>query len=105
MGQSLPKPSRKHPRVKRRMKVVIAGSASFTVDLSRSGFSTELMRVLPVGTMVRGTLYPEGRQIPFSGRIVWSQPGNLLMNIRGKMGVAFDEALAELTVVGADGPR
>jgi len=105
MGQSLPKPTRKHPRVKRRMKVMIGGSTSFTVDLSRSGFSTESMRVLPVGTMVQGTLHPEGRPIPFSGRIVWSHPGNLTLNIRGKMGVAFDEVLAELTVAGAAGPR
>jgi hypothetical protein len=105
MGQSLPKPTRKHPRVKRRMKVVIAGSTSFTVDLSRSGFSTESMRVLPVGTLVRGTLHPEGGQIEFSGRIVWSHPGNLTLNIRGKMGVAFDQTLAELKAVGAEGPR
>jgi hypothetical protein len=105
MGQSPPKPARKNPRVKRRMKVVIAGSTSFTVDLSPSGFSTESMRVLPVGTPVQGTLHPEGRQVPFSGRIVWSKPGNVRMNIRGKMGVAFDETLAELKAVGTDGPK
>jgi len=82
------------------LKVVVADATSFTVDVSRGGFSTESMRVLPAGTLVRGTLHAGGQEIAFSGRVVWSKSGNLQVNIRGRMGIAFDRNIDELKDTG-----
>ena len=87
---------RSSPRARRRLKVVVADATSFTVDISRGGFSNESMRVLPAGTLVRGTLHAGAKQIPFSGRVAWSKSGNLRVNVRGRMGIAFDEIIDEL---------
>ncbi len=81
--------TRRDRRARRRMKVVVADTTSFTVDVSQGGFSTETMRVLPVGTHVKGTLYVGDRQVPFAGRVAWSRAGSVQLNIRGRMGIAF----------------
>jgi PilZ domain len=74
-----------------RFKVTLGSSASFTADVSQGGFCTELMRVLPPATRVRGSLEGFGRKVPFEGRVVWSSPGDQSLNVRGRMGISFTE--------------
>ena len=90
------KPVRSDSRRRRRFKVTLGTHASFTVDVSSGGFSTESMRVLPVGTEVGGTIQIEGKEVPFSGRIAWSKAGAPQMGLRGMMGIRFTAAPKEL---------
>jgi hypothetical protein len=76
-------------RTRRRFKVTLGGAVSFTVDVSPGGFCTETMRVLPVGTMIHGSLEGPGNNFGFTGRVVWAEPGDCSLNLRGRMGIAF----------------
>jgi hypothetical protein len=80
-----------------RFKVTLGASASYTTDVSRGGFCTEAMRVLPLATKVRGSLEGFGKTVPFSGRVAWSTPGDAHLNVRGRMGISFVEVGAELS--------
>ena len=61
-----------------------------TVDVSRGGFSTNVMRVLPPNTRFEGTIHYDGRDEAFTGRVVWARPGNPRLNVIGAMGVRFE---------------
>jgi hypothetical protein len=74
-----------------RFKVMLGSSASFTTDVSRGGFCTEAMRVLPPATPVRGLLEAFGKKVPFAGRVAWTAPSDPSLNVRGKMGISFTE--------------
>jgi hypothetical protein len=69
--------------------VSFAQTSSFTLDVSTGGFATEMMRVPPPGTPLVGRIRMQEVQVPFSGQVVWSKPGDARMNIRGRMGVRF----------------
>ena len=74
-----------------RFKVTVGSSASFTTDVSRGGFCTEMMRVLPPATPIRGSIEGFGKKVPFAGRVVWNAPGDASLNVRGRMGISFTE--------------
>jgi len=77
-------------RYRRRYRVLLTGHPSaFTVDVGAGGFCTELMRVLPPGTPVAGSLHVKGAEVAFAGRVAWARPGEARMNLRGRMGVSF----------------
>jgi len=77
-------------RTRRRFRVMLSGHpSSFTVDVGGGGFCTELMRVLPPGTPVEGSLYVEGSEVAFAGLVAWAKRGEARMNLRGRMGVRF----------------
>ena len=83
-------------RRRRRLKVKLGNAASFTTDLSKGGFSTETMRVLPAGTVVTGAIEALGKNVPFSGRVAWSTSGDPILNVRGRMGIAFERVDRDL---------
>src|SRR5260370_3853086 len=95
-AKALEKPVRIDSRRRRRFKVTLGIHASFTVDVSSGGFSTESMRVLPAGTEVVGTIQIEGKELPFSGRIAWAKASAPQMGLRGMMGVRFINTPKEL---------
>jgi len=86
-------PKRTHERsgmrIRRRLKVMLQYSPSFSVDIGPGGLCLELLRVLPPGAPVEGTIQMQGTALPFSGRVAWSKPGIPHMGLRGKMGVLF----------------
>jgi hypothetical protein len=88
-----PKPvaheKRRSARQRKRFRVSFAQTSSFTLDVSTGGFATEMMRVPPPGTPLVGRIRMQEVQVPFSGQVVWSKPGDARMNIRGRMGVRF----------------
>lgn len=88
--------SRAAVRVRRRFKVSVVGSTSFTVDVSIGGFCVELLRVPPPGTAVDGSIDVKGRAFAFRGRVAWARGGDPRMNLRGRMGVCFIDAPSEL---------
>ncbi|HVP66939.1 MAG TPA: PilZ domain-containing protein [Anaeromyxobacteraceae bacterium] len=84
------KEARACARYRRRYRVLLTGHPSaFTVDVGAGGFCTELMRVLPPGTPVAGSLHVKGAEVSFAGRVAWARPGEARMNLRGRMGVSF----------------
>ena len=83
-------------RHRRRFRVILMGHPSaFTVDVGAGGFCTELMRVLPPGTPVEGSIHVKGTEVAFAGRVAWARPGEARMNLRGRMGVQFTRGPAE----------
>jgi hypothetical protein len=80
-------------RHRRRYRVGLLGHpATFTVDVGAGGFCVELMRVLPTGTPLQGTILVEGSEEAFLGTVVWTRPGDPRINLRGRMGVQFTQA-------------
>ena len=79
-----------------RFKVMLGGVASFTTDVSKGGFCTEVMRVLPPTTRIQGWIEGFGKKVPFAGRVAWNHPGDPSLNVRGRMGISFTEVGAEL---------
>ncbi len=61
----------------------------FTVDVGAGGFCVEVMRVLPAGTPLRGTIRVDGSEVGFAGTVVWTRTGDPRLNLRGRMGVQF----------------
>jgi len=82
--------SRASTRHRRRFRVLLAGHpSSFTVDVGAGGFCAEMMRVLPPGTPVEGSMHVKGAEVAFSGRVAWARPGESRMNLRGRVGIRF----------------
>jgi len=80
---------RRTRRHRLRLRVVTSRSTSFTVNVSRGGFCTEILRVLPVGTQLEGLLHVAGRDVSFAGRVAWATPGDPRLGQLGRMGVSF----------------
>lgn len=76
-------------RVKKRFKVTLSQGVAFTVDVCGGGFSALLLRALPPGTPVEGTILVGERALPYSGRVVWAKPGDVHLGVRGRIGVGF----------------
>lgn len=98
-----PRKARSAPRVRRRCKVTIAGSSTFTSDVSATGFCVELMRVLPAGSVISGTISLKGQEFSFEGKVAWAKAGDMRLNMRGKMGVAFTRIPESFRPALADG--
>jgi hypothetical protein len=76
-------------RLKRRVRVNVGRAAVFTLDLGPGGFAAEILRALPAGTLVEGTLRLGDQELKYEGQVVWARPGDLRLNLRGRIGVRF----------------
>jgi hypothetical protein len=75
--------------------VTIGGAAFFTHSLGVGGFSAEVMRVLPRGSPVQGTMRVGEKGFDYVGEVVWVKPGDPRINLRGRIGVRFTQLNAE----------
>jgi hypothetical protein len=82
---------RRSTRFRRRFRVELGHTAAFTVDVSAGGFCVELVRVLPPGSPLAGSIHVNGRELPFGGQVVWARQSAAGLNIRGRMGVRFTQ--------------
>jgi hypothetical protein len=97
---------RSSPRRRVRLRVVTSRGSSLTVNVSAGGFCTGMMRVLPAGTPLDGTIHLDGREAFFSGQVVWARPGNPRLSLMGTMGVRFGEVDADFArLLGSDEAR
>ena len=80
---------RQSPRQRRRLRVTLGRTTSFTANVSHEGFCTEAMRVIAPGTPVEGAICVEGNDYAFAGSVVWAKAGDARVNLRGRMGVRF----------------
>jgi len=76
-------------RQRKRFRVTVDRTSSFTLDVGAGGFATEMMRVLPPGTPVIGQIRLSDVDVVYVGEVAWSKPGDARMNLRGRMGVRF----------------
>ena len=66
----------------------------------------ELLRVLPVGSSVKGVLQLKSADVPFAGRVAWSRSGDAYLGVKGRMGVIFTSIAPEFsTLLTGDGPQ
>ena len=82
---------RQAQRVRRRLKVTLERGVSFTVDVGAGGFCTEILRVLPPGSRVSGTIQVPSIDVPFTGLVAWAKPGDAWLGLRGRMGIVFTD--------------
>ena len=82
-------------RARRRFRVTIGGTATFTQSLGVGGFSAEVMRVLPRGSSVQGTMRVGEKDFDYVGDVAWVKAGDSRINLRGRMGVRFTQLSAE----------
>lgn len=95
---------RSSPRVRRRYKVRLEQNVCFTVDVGRDGCCVEVLRVVTPGTQIEGTIDVRGREVPFTGRVLWAKAGDPYHGLRGRMGVLFtriEVPLPDLPVPGS----
>lgn len=85
----MPNEKRSTARHRRRFRVTVERTPSFTLDVGPGGFATEVMRVLPPGTPVVGQIRLPDVDVVFVGEVAWAKPGDARMNLRGRMGVRF----------------
>jgi hypothetical protein len=93
---------RRWVRLRRRFKVTFGHVATFTVDVCSGGFCAQLLRTVPPGTPLEGTIQVNGRDIPYVGRVVWARAGNVRLGIRGHIGVGFASFNSRLPTLLAD---
>ncbi|MFL5319094.1 MAG: PilZ domain-containing protein, partial [Myxococcaceae bacterium] len=60
-------------RERKRVRVDIAGSTSFTVDVSPGGLCVESMRPSAPGASVIGKLRVQDRDLEFTGVVCWAK--------------------------------
>jgi hypothetical protein len=85
---------RKWRRTRKRLRVKLVHSESFTVDIGKGGFCAELARVLAPGSPVAGTVVVDGRDLPFTGTVAWAKAGDTYLGLRGRMGISFTAGMA-----------
>jgi hypothetical protein len=91
-------------RHRRRIRVTIGVTPTFTLNLGVGGFSAELMRVLPCGTPVRGTIRLAEEDLDYTGEVAWVKPGDSRVNLRGRMGIRFTSLAPEaMRLIGTSG--
>ncbi|MCM2333025.1 MAG: PilZ domain-containing protein [Anaeromyxobacteraceae bacterium] len=81
--------ARRAIRHRRRIRVTVGTTPVFTADIGPGGFSAELMRVQPPGTLVQGSIRLSGREVGYAGEIAWAKAGAPHMAMRGRIGVRF----------------
>jgi hypothetical protein len=80
---------RAHPRHRRRLRLSLGQTPTFTADISAGGFCVEILRTPAPGSRVEGTIrFAEG-EVPYSGVVVWARAGSARLNLRGRVGIRF----------------
>ena len=86
-------------RRRNRFPVTVGRLTLFTANVSSSGFCTEILRVLQPGAGVAGMIRAYGSEYAYSGRVVWSKPGDPKINLHGRMGMQFVSVAPELAAL------
>ena len=76
-------------RHRRRIRVSLGTTPTFTADISAGGFCVEILRAPPPGTPVSGTIRFAGFEAAYTGTVVWALAGSPRLNMRGRIGVRF----------------
>ncbi len=81
--------TRSAPRHRRRFRVTVGHATIFTLDVGPGGFAAEILRAIPSGTPVSGTIRLNGVDVGYQGTVVWARAGAPNLNLRGRIGVRF----------------
>jgi hypothetical protein len=88
-------------RQRLRLRVRLGTTSTFSSDVGRGGLSVELMKALPVGATVTGSVQVQGEEVPFVGRVAWVRPGDRHLNLPARMGVRFTRIATDLSRLAA----
>lgn len=88
-GESIVGNKRNIQRQRKRLRVELNGSSSFTVDVSPGGFCLETMRPALPGSSVIGKLRMADRDLEFTGVVCWAKASEPRLQMRGRVGVRF----------------
>jgi len=88
--------TRSTQRHRRRFRVTVGSTPVFTLDVGPGGFAAEMMRALPVGTLVEGSIRLNGVEVGYAGMVVWARRGDPHMSLRGRIGVRFTRLPGEV---------
>ncbi len=66
------------------------GGAALSTDVSKDGFCLESPMWWAAGTEVAGSVMHGPLALSFTGRVVWSQPGDPMGSTWHRMGVKFE---------------
>jgi len=80
---------RSAPRHRRRFRVTVGHATIFTLDVGPGGFAADIMRALPSGTPVEGTIRLNGVDVGYAGEVAWARAGDPHLALRGRIGVRF----------------
>jgi len=69
--------------------VTLGQTTVFTVDVGPGGFAADILRALPAGTPVEGTLRLNGADVGYTGQVAWARAGDPHLNLPGRIGVRF----------------
>jgi hypothetical protein len=81
-------------RNRRRLRVSLGTTPTFTADISAGGFCVEILRTPAPGTPVSGTIRFPDAEVAYAGVVVWALAGSPRLNLRGRIGVRFTSAPA-----------
>jgi PilZ domain len=83
---------RKESRSSVCLPVSIGGrSAALSADVSNSGFCLESPRLRETGELVSGYVLHGDKELTWSGRIAWVQPGNPMASTWHRLGIEFTQ--------------
>ena len=71
-------------------------AAALSADVSTDGFCLESPTFVAAGAEVTGYVLHGDKELPWSGRVVWAQPGNPMLSTWHRMGVQFTHVSAGL---------
>jgi hypothetical protein len=83
---------RKETRVAVRLPVSVGGrAAALSADISTSGFCLESPTLQRAGDEVQGYVLFGHKELKWSGRIAWVEPGNPMASTWHRLGVSFTQ--------------
>jgi hypothetical protein len=75
-----------------RLRVIVAGVAAVTADVTANGFCVETNHLVKPGTSLTGSIALDGREFAFAGVVCWTRAEDPQ---HGRMGVRFLEVPPE----------
>lgn len=96
VGMTSAQHARRWVRFRRRFKVTLSQGAAFTVDVCGGGFCALMLRAIPPGTPVEGTILVDGQDLRYKGRVIWAKAGDVHLGVRSRVGVGFASVDATL---------
>lgn len=76
-------------RQRKRLRVELSGTPSFTVDVSPGGLCLESMKPLAPGNSIHGKLRVANEDLDFTGVVCWAKAAEPRLQLRGRMGIRF----------------
>jgi hypothetical protein len=82
---------RETKRVALRLPVSIGRKAALSADISDTGFCLESPSLQSAGAVVSGFVLHGHKELKWTGRVMWAQPGNPMLSTWHRLGIQFTQ--------------